>query len=528
MNKKAGKKSKKSEDYDDDNNDDFIIKNNDNSIVIGNSDYGNIAFNGTKLLRGDIRCITVGTSGSGKSYLTRNMIEEFYRSDMGIVIVIDPEGEYWTLREKYDFVILGTDEDFCDILISEDNAADLAILTMKNRISIIIDLAHNCDDKNKQLIASIFIDSLMNNSRYSQYPIQLIIEEASKFARRGDSSQSNIKCTNSLKKTAMTGRKRKISTFYNTQRITQLHKDIIAECQTKLLGKIDDVADINRNSINIGIKDGSVFRKLNYEFFAYGPGFDHTEKAIKFRSNRPNSQHLSDTYREIGSHPKPNNRIKEWISLMNGKSIQDILKADKIEQKQLTEPIQVLEVPKKSFEEIENDKIKDIVKYLGKINLSDLYVLLNRDGFNEIASRFEFNIFCKTNSEFKLNEDTLYYLDDDTDSTKLTSEFVIKSWKEKIKDYDYCKILTYLYEMNNDRNKIEEIEKSLGIRKESIMIACNTFESLNLTKIINNSIYLNAILFFDKDSNNFEDFEEMNFVDNFNEDDDDFFNKDDD
>ena len=98
----------------------------------------------------------------------------------------------------------------------------------------------------------------------------MIIEEASKFARRSDVSQSNIKCTNSLKKTAMVGRKRKISTFYNTQRITQLHRDIIAECHTKIIGKIDDIADINRNSINIGIKDGNIFRKLDYEFFAYG------------------------------------------------------------------------------------------------------------------------------------------------------------------------------------------------------------------------------------------------------------------
>lgn len=516
LNKKAGNKSRRIDNDDDITNDHFIIRNNRNSIIIGNSDHGQIAIDSVKLSDGEIRCINIGTTGSGKSYVTRNIIEKFYEYKTGIIIVIDPEGEYWTLREKYDFVILGVDEDFCDITINQDNSAELAIKMMKNQINIIMDLS-GIDDRSRQEIASIYIDTIIENSKDSS-PTQLIIEEASRFARKGDSSSANIKCTGSLKKIAQFGRKRQISAFYNTQRIVQLHKDIVAECNTQIIGKVQDIADINRVSEILGMKNSrDAFEKLNHEFFAKGFGFDHSDcnKPVKFKSDCVNSRHLKSTRRNKNSHPKPNEKVQAWILLMGGKLPNDLkvlLKEEKASE------------PEVKIEISEDDKIKDIVKYFGKINLPDLYVLLNRDNFADLSASFEFNLFCKKNTEFQLNENTIYYLEDDTDSIKITSDFVLKTWKEKIKDYDYCKILTYLYETNNDRNRIQDLEKILGLRKESIMIACNAFESLNLTKIINGSIYLNTVLFFDKDDNsNFDDsFEDLN------EDDDDFFNKDDD
>ena len=42
-------------------------------------------------------------------------------------------------RKLFDFVILGIDEDFCDIVITEENAAELAIKMLKHKINVIID-----------------------------------------------------------------------------------------------------------------------------------------------------------------------------------------------------------------------------------------------------------------------------------------------------------------------------------------------------------------------------------------------------
>ncbi len=315
---------------DNDSDDDFTIKNNNDSVVIGNSDNGKIALLREKLEFGETRCLITGMSGSGKSFTTRNIIEQLCENKTGMVIILDPEGEYYTLRSKFNFVILSTDENFCDIVINEDNAAELALKMMINDINVIIDLK-KADDRIRQEIATIFIDTIVDNSDISN-PMQLIIEEASIFAKKGTGATSiqNIKCTESLKKTAKLGRKRSMCTFYCVQRITQLHPDITAECNTFIIGKSTRPADCERSAELIGLKgkNSPDFKKLNHEFFAYGEGFDYYEqvdKPIKFKSKIPSSKHNRVARRDNNLFPKPETEtVKKWISLM--KSIKDIMK----------------------------------------------------------------------------------------------------------------------------------------------------------------------------------------------------------
>jgi hypothetical protein len=310
--------------------DEFVIRNNNDSVVIGDSDNGKIAFLREKLEFGETRCLITGMSGSGKSFTTRNIIEQLCENKTGMVIILDPEGEYYTLRTKFNFVILGTDETFCDIVINEENAEDLALKMMINEINVIIDLK-KADDRIRQEIATKFIDTIVDNSDISN-PMQLIIEEASIFAKKGTGATSiqNIKCTESLKKTAKLGRKRSMCTFYCVQRITQLHPDITAECNTFIIGKSTRPADCERSAELIGLKgrNSPNFAKLNHEFFSYGEGFDYHEQAdkpIKFKSKIPSSKHNRVARRDSNLFPKPETEtVKKWISLM--KSIKDIMK----------------------------------------------------------------------------------------------------------------------------------------------------------------------------------------------------------
>ena len=53
------------------------------------------------------RCLIMGNSGSGKSYTSRRILEESH--DKILSIVLDVEGEFVTLREKYDYLIIGED-----------------------------------------------------------------------------------------------------------------------------------------------------------------------------------------------------------------------------------------------------------------------------------------------------------------------------------------------------------------------------------------------------------------------------------
>lgn len=362
---KGSKNSRKSKDLDDEfESENFTIQNNKFSVIIGDSDHGRVAFNGEEIVDGGVRCLTVGTSGSGKSYLTRNTIECLYIKKLGIVAVIDPEGEYYTLRKLFDFVILGVDEDFCDILITEENASELAIKMLKYKINVIIDLKYT-DDRNRQEIASKFIDTIID-SKYVA-PIQIIIEEASRFASKGINTPTNIKCTASLKKIAQFGRKRQISAFYNTQRVTQLHKDISAECNTIIVGRCTDDADIKRNAAKIGLKNSLDLKKIKHEFFAWGDGFDHADSGnyVRFKSHPPNSEHKKSSGRDPSMFPLPESEtVIKWIGLMGGLvkgPLKQIIAERKNSEKQLSLIPEIQEETKQTLRGL-SDKIESIPK----------------------------------------------------------------------------------------------------------------------------------------------------------------------
>src|SRR5258708_4093606 len=51
------------------------------------------------------RLLVQGNSGRGKSWLLRRLTEELFGKVQ--VIIIDPEGEFATLREKFGYVLVG-------------------------------------------------------------------------------------------------------------------------------------------------------------------------------------------------------------------------------------------------------------------------------------------------------------------------------------------------------------------------------------------------------------------------------------
>ncbi len=367
LSNKGNKNNKKSKNFDDDEDDnDFVIKNNKFSVIIGDStdDHGRVSLNGEKIVDGDIRCLTIGTSGSGKSYLTRNIIESLYTKRLGIVVVIDPEGEYYTLRKLFDFVIIGIDEDLCDIVITEENASELANKMLKYRINVIFDL-RGTDDNTRREIASQVIDAMIESKH--NVPISLVIEEASRFASKGINSPSNIKCTMSLKKIAQFGRKRQISAFYNTQRVTHLHKDISAECNTTIIGRCSDDADIKRNAAKIGLKNVLELKKLKHEFFAWGDGFDHADfnTYVRFKSFPTNSEHMKSPRRDAGAFPYPESEtVMKWIGLMGGivkGGLKQIL-AEKAEKENLDKQLSLIPEVKEQTLRGLPDKIESIPK----------------------------------------------------------------------------------------------------------------------------------------------------------------------
>ena len=76
------------------------------SIPIGRTSSGEaLALDIPRLI--DTRMLIQGNSGAGKSWLLRLLAEQ--AGGRVQTIILDPEGEYATLREKLDMVLVGRD-----------------------------------------------------------------------------------------------------------------------------------------------------------------------------------------------------------------------------------------------------------------------------------------------------------------------------------------------------------------------------------------------------------------------------------
>src|SRR2546426_5996341 len=72
-------------------------------IILGKSGQRNVTLDLDVLI--STRLLIQANSGGGKSWLLRRLAEQLFAKLP--VLIIDPEGEFSTLREKFDYVLVG-------------------------------------------------------------------------------------------------------------------------------------------------------------------------------------------------------------------------------------------------------------------------------------------------------------------------------------------------------------------------------------------------------------------------------------
>ena len=211
------------------------------------------------------RLLIQANSGGGKSWLIRRLLEQTHGKVQQIVI--DLEGEFSTLREKFDYLLVGKEGEIpANIQTAELLARKLLMLN----VSTIIDLS---ELKNHERITFVkrFLDSLVNAPRELWHTCLVIVDEAHHFCPEGGKSES----ASSVIDLQTRGRKRGFCGVLATQRIAKLHKDAAAECNNVLVGRT--VIDIDRkrasNDLGFTTKEQEIsLKKLDDgEFFGYGP-----------------------------------------------------------------------------------------------------------------------------------------------------------------------------------------------------------------------------------------------------------------
>ena len=213
------------------------------------------------------RLLVQGNSGSGKSHLLRRLLEQSAR--LVQQIVIDPEGDYVTLAERYGHVVV-------DAAQSEHELATIAARVRQHRISVVLNL-EELEVDGQLRCAAIFLNALFDADREHWFPALVVVDEAQLFAPSAASDGSEDARRMSL--TAMTnlmcrGRKRGLAGIIATQRLAKLAKNVAAEASNFLMGRTFLDIDMARAADLLGMerRQAEMFRDLKRgAFVGLGP-----------------------------------------------------------------------------------------------------------------------------------------------------------------------------------------------------------------------------------------------------------------
>jgi hypothetical protein len=191
------------------------------------------------------RLLIQGNSGAGKSWLIRRLAEQLFSHIP--VLIVDPEGEFATLRERFGYVLVGKGgETPADVRSAELVAHKLQEL----HASAVCDL-YEMRPLDRHRWVKLFLDGLIDAPKKSWHPTVVIVDEAHLFCPEKGTGESEA--YESMIDIATRGRKRGICAVFATQRLGKLRKDAAAELLNVLIGSTFIDIDRDRAADILGI-----------------------------------------------------------------------------------------------------------------------------------------------------------------------------------------------------------------------------------------------------------------------------------
>lgn len=258
----------------------------------------------------ETRGLVQGGSGAGKSYLFRRLIEQTATRIQQIVI--DPEGEFSSLREKFDFVLCAPHG--ADAVAHPKTAELLAMRLLETGASAVIDLfelkVKKRDNERAQFI-DIFLHTIVNAPKRLWHPVLIGIDEIQMYAPEAGEAVS----ADSIMALATLGRKRGFCLVGATPRIADFSKAAAAPLHNKIIGLTSLDTDIKRAAGDLGLSASDARDKLRHlnpgEFYAYGPAIGKYPRLM--RTGEITTTHPKAGQRMMLAPPKPTAAIKALL-----------------------------------------------------------------------------------------------------------------------------------------------------------------------------------------------------------------------
>ncbi|MFB6251910.1 MAG: helicase HerA domain-containing protein [Halobellus sp.] len=191
------------------------------------------------------RGFITGKSGSGKSNTASVVIENLLSNNFPVLIV-DTDGEYYGLKEQFELLHAGADEE-CDIVVSPEHAEKLANLALEQNVPIILDVSGYLDDDEAQELLTAVARHLFAKEKKLKKPFVMLVEECHEYIPEGGGMTEAGKM---LIKIGKRGRKHGLGIVGISQRPADVKKDFITQCDwlvwhrltwnndTKVVGRI--------------------------------------------------------------------------------------------------------------------------------------------------------------------------------------------------------------------------------------------------------------------------------------------------
>jgi hypothetical protein len=254
----------------------------------------------------DSRWLVCANSGAGKSYLIRRFCEQVVRNIP--TIILDREGEFATLREKFDVVLVGRTKDGAEVDTSVATAAKLARKLVELRVSAVIDLSELAKQDQRRFVR-LFIESLIKLPRSMWAPMFVVIDEAHEYCPESGRDAESREAVVAL---MAQGRKRGLGAILATQRLSKLSKDAVSEANNVCIGRFAQDVDLRRASDILGFvgkQEWTTLRQLKPgEFYAFGPAFKNPD-TTKFRCDPVITTHPKAGQRHRVTTPQPSKAI---------------------------------------------------------------------------------------------------------------------------------------------------------------------------------------------------------------------------
>lgn len=224
------------------------------------------------------RGFITGKSGSGKSNTASVIAEELLKNNYNLLI-IDPEGEYFGLKEKFEILHVGND-DRCDVQVSPNHAEQLATIALERNMPVIVDVSDYLDaDESTELIANT-VRALFQKEKNLQKPFLLMIEEMQEYLpQRG----GNDELGELLERVAKRGRKRGLGMLGISQRPSSVDKDFITQCDWMVWHRLTWQNDIGVVKNVLGSEIASEVEDLETGEGYLMTDWDESVERVKFK-----------------------------------------------------------------------------------------------------------------------------------------------------------------------------------------------------------------------------------------------------